>query len=402
MLIDPDGQMVPASLCSFGISEAIAAIFAGIGGIGAVGAIDAGSAIAALDAGAALGGTAADIAAVGGGLGAADIAAAAGGTAALADVGAGAAGAAGVGGSTVADALAAPAAAGVGATAPAAAAVPAGLSTAITPAATSVGAGAGAAGAAAPASIGAPAAFGGADLSSPAFLGASTTDAVTPAAGAAANSVAGGAAGSGLANGSAIAALNSAPPAVAGGEDSGGFLSSIFGGGDGAGSGIGAAIKGYGAPAISALGLGYDVLKSNTPLPGQTALNTEAVALSTQGTQLESYLQNGTLPPGVQSSITQAADSAKAAIRSRYASMGGDTSAMEQDLANVDTQAATQGATIATQLLQQGVSETQLSSQLYGELLNLSVSQNAALGQGIAGLASALSPNKVTLNIGGT
>lgn len=157
------------------------------------------------------------------------------------------------------------------------------------------------------------------------------------------------------------------------------------------GSSVFDAIKSNPALDIGVAGLGYDLLKGNSPLPGQAALNTEATQLANQGTQLESYLQSGTLPAGVQASINQASQAAIAAIKSRYASMGGDTSAMEQDIANVQQQAASQGATIATQLLNQGVSETQLSAELYGQLMNLAQSQNTALGGAISSLAIAAS-----------
>jgi hypothetical protein len=154
--------------------------------------------------------------------------------------------------------------------------------------------------------------------------------------------------------------------------------------------GIGSFLKSYGAPLAAVGGIGLDLLKGTTPLPNQGALSAEAGQLATQGNQLSSYLATGTLPPGVQQSLNSAAESAKAAIRSRYAQMGGDTSAMQQDLANVDQVTATQGATIATQLLSEGVSETGLSEQIYSQLLNLSLQQNSALSGSIGNFATAL------------
>jgi hypothetical protein len=164
-------------------------------------------------------------------------------------------------------------------------------------------------------------------------------------------------------------------PALASAGDSGGFnLGSIF--------------NKSNLPLLAGGGLiASSLLRGNMPVQGQTGLNTEAGQLAAQGQQLQSYLNTGTLPPGVQASITQAADAAKARIRSQYASMGGSSSAMEQDLASVDQQAATQGAQIATQLLSQGVTDTELSSQIYTTLMNNATQQNAALGSAISNLA---------------
>jgi hypothetical protein len=152
-------------------------------------------------------------------------------------------------------------------------------------------------------------------------------------------------------------------------------------------------------PAAALGGIGLDLLRGNTPVPGQSALSAQAAQLASQGQKLQSYLDTGTLPAGVSQSINQATQGAKAAIRSRYAAMGGDTSAMAQDLANVDQIAAAQGSQIAINLLNQGVSETSLSSQIYGQLLNLAVANNQALGNAIGTFAKSLTP--VVLNPNG-
>lgn len=175
------------------------------------------------------------------------------------------------------------------------------------------------------------------------------------------------------------------PVAAAPAASTGGLLSGLLGGGGGTGGGSGLL-----GPLVSAGGIGLDLLKGTTPLKNQNALAGEAQQLQTQGQQLESYLQTGNLPPGVSQALKSAADSAKAQIRSQYAAMGGDTSAMQQDLANVDQVTATQGAQIATNLLNQGVSETGLSEQIYGQLLNLTLSQNNALGSAVGNLATAI------------
>ena len=136
-------------------------------------------------------------------------------------------------------------------------------------------------------------------------------------------------------------------------------------------------------------------LRGNTPLAGQGALSAEAASLAANGATLQGYLSSGTLPAGVQQSIVQATDAAKASIRSRYAAMGQSGSSAEmQDLASVDQHAATQGATIATQLLNTGISETGLSEQIYANLLTAATQQNAQLGQAIGNFATSLAPSR--------
>jgi hypothetical protein len=177
------------------------------------------------------------------------------------------------------------------------------------------------------------------------------------------------------------------------GSAGGGFFSDVF---NGNWSNLGSDLLGSAEKnplgVLTTVGvLGYDLLKGNQTLPNQGALQSEAAQLAAQGTALQQYLQNGTLPPGVGQAIESAAASAKAQIKSEYAARGDSGSSAEaQDLAAVDQAAAGQGATIATQLLSEGVQETQLSSQIYGELLNLAVSQNAQLGSAIGNLAIAL------------
>ena len=149
------------------------------------------------------------------------------------------------------------------------------------------------------------------------------------------------------------------------------------------------------APLIAGGGLALSALRGNTPVAGQGALSAEAASLAANGATLQGYLSSGTLPAGVQQSIVQATDAAKASIRSRYAAMGQSGSSAEmQDLASVDQHAATQGATIATQLLNTGISETGLSEQIYANLLNAATQQNAQLGQAIGNFATSLAPSR--------
>lgn len=134
---------------------------------------------------------------------------------------------------------------------------------------------------------------------------------------------------------------------------------------------------------------------SNLTTAAIPSLESQAGQFSTQGTRLANYLQTGTLPPGVDASLNQAANEAKAATLSRYAAMGGGaetSSAAARDLANIDQQKAAQGAQIATSLLGQGVNEQQLASQIYNQILSGGLSEITS-GIGATGQSAALYGN---------
>jgi hypothetical protein len=154
--------------------------------------------------------------------------------------------------------------------------------------------------------------------------------------------------------------------------------------------------------AIPAAGLAYSALTANQQPKGMAQLQQEAAAQATQGQQLESYLTTGTLPPGIQDAINTATEQAKAAVRSKYANLPGSSSAEAQDLAAVDEAAISQGASIAMQLLQSGLSESNLASTLYGNILQAAMQQDTNLGNAIVGFGSSLvgsSPGTVTLKV---
>lgn len=167
-------------------------------------------------------------------------------------------------------------------------------------------------------------------------------------------------------------------------------------------------------------GLGLDVLRGNQTDPNAKQLAAEAPGLQAQGaaitaagTQLTSYLQNGTLPPGQQAQLTEAVQSAKARIIANHAANGDNTnptqnSALAQELNQVDLDAVAQAgtleqqlATTGTQLLQTGVNETGLSSQIYQALVNIDTTNNNQLMSAIASMAAALGGG-TRIQIGGT
>lgn len=89
-----------------------------------------------------------------------------------------------------------------------------------------------------------------------------------------------------------------------------------------------------------------------------------------QASGLEAALFTGQLPPGAQAAVNQATEAAKAAVRSKYASLGLTGSSMEaQDIANVDQQAASQIFSLASDLYKTGISQSGLSTELYNAIL---------------------------------
>ena len=146
--------------------------------------------------------------------------------------------------------------------------------------------------------------------------------------------------------------------------------------------------------------IGYDLLKGNQVPKGENAISNTATELGQQATQLQSYLTSGTLPPGVQTALTQAGAAAKAAIRSQFAAAGNTGSSAETAaLANVDNTIVAQGVNIATNLLSQGVSEANLATGLYGEIMQTSLTEDAQLSSALGTLAAAAArPTTVTLS----
>jgi hypothetical protein len=150
-------------------------------------------------------------------------------------------------------------------------------------------------------------------------------------------------------------------------------------------------LKSYGPMALSAGGLASSVLQGDKKPAYQGQVSAEAAQMSAQGQELQSYLTSGTLPPGVSAGLASANSSAAATIRSQYASRGQTGSSAEaQDLANLNATTVSQGAQIASNLLQQGISENEFSAQLYQGLMDASVKQDAALSTSIANFAGAM------------
>lgn len=162
---------------------------------------------------------------------------------------------------------------------------------------------------------------------------------------------------------------------------SGGFLSNILG--------KNASPLGVG---ISGVGLIGNAIESQKQTKGESQIEQQAANDASQGAQLQSYLQSGQLPPGLQAGITQASDAAKATIRSHYASMGmSGSSSEQQELAQVDQNAQVQSSQIAMQLLQTGITESGSAAQLYEEIMKNTLDKDKNLGSAISNFAGAAS-----------
>ena len=146
-------------------------------------------------------------------------------------------------------------------------------------------------------------------------------------------------------------------------------------------------------PLVAGGGLLANLIKPQSGF-GVTATNRlqgQADALAGQGSQLSSYLMNGTLPPGAQNAIDLGTKSAKAHIRAQYAARGMSGSSAEvADLNNVDNVARTQAFNYANKLLQTGIDETGLSTKIYEALIGIDEKQSQQMGDAIANFSAAL------------
>lgn len=142
---------------------------------------------------------------------------------------------------------------------------------------------------------------------------------------------------------------------------------------------------------IAGGGLIRDVVAGNN-LQGQTQLTGQAAQLAQQSQLMQSYLQTGQLPPGVQTSINNATSGAQAAIRAKYASQGLSGSSMEQqELNQLQLNAASSGAQVAINLYSQGLDDAKISEEIYNTLLTTDQKQQSLTQQSISNISAALS-----------
>ena len=155
-------------------------------------------------------------------------------------------------------------------------------------------------------------------------------------------------------------------------------------------------------------GLGYNILQGKKQTADVQALEAQAGQQAQTGAQLEGYLTSGTLPPGLQASVSQATAAAKANAISNAAGQGLSTdptknTSLAETLANIDAQVPVLTAQLGQQLLTSGITASGLSSNIYEQLANLDATQTQNIGKSIASMAAALSGKTAipgtTLNI---
>lgn len=135
--------------------------------------------------------------------------------------------------------------------------------------------------------------------------------------------------------------------------------------------------------------------------PAQTALTSQAAAANATAAALQAPLLTGQLPAGIQDAINQATAAAQAKIRSEYADAGLSGSSMEtQDLNSVATNAVAQGYQLAVQMAQVGLSDANLSADIYNNLMGVQLSQDQELTNAVVGFATALASPSVKLSLG--
>jgi hypothetical protein len=116
--------------------------------------------------------------------------------------------------------------------------------------------------------------------------------------------------------------------------------------------------------------LASQLFRGNEQYPAEKSLQTLATNTGTQGAALSGYVQSGTLPPGAQANVDAATKAREAEIRSAAARTGTSGSTMEaQQIGEVKQHAAAQQFLIAKELLGEGAKYTNLSSNIYDELL---------------------------------
>ena len=194
-------------------------------------------------------------------------------------------------------------------------------------------------------------------------------------------------------NTAAPAATEAITPTTDALSSSGGTSTLVKGatGAGGEGFNIGSFLKDYGSLGLAGAGLAYNMLKGNQKPEFQSNVENAATQLQAQGAQLEGYLTSGTLPPGMDAALQSAHNAAAAAIRSRYANMGMSGSSAEMnDLSNLAYTTVSQGANIASQLMQTGVNEQQFAAGLYQNLMRTSMAQDTAMSNSIAGFTNAM------------
>lgn len=170
-------------------------------------------------------------------------------------------------------------------------------------------------------------------------------------------------------------------------------------------------------PAVAAAGLGYNMYQgSQNKLPATNELGNRALAntatatatgetLQKEGTQLASYINSNTLPPGMEASVKQATDAAIATAKSRMAAQGlsadpTKNSMLADQIEQIQRNAQVQRAQLMQglaetggKLVQTGLNATDLTNKVYDSLIKVNQQQSANTGAAIARLAASFNSN---------
>lgn len=146
---------------------------------------------------------------------------------------------------------------------------------------------------------------------------------------------------------------------------------------------------------LGALGLGAQAALTPSVPAVSPALEQAAANAAAQSAALQSSLQTGELPPGAQGAIDQATNAAKKRVIANYAARGMDTNpatnaSLAQEFNSIDQKAAESVVSLAADLYKTGISEADLSSNLYKTLLESSTAANARIGNALSNFTSAL------------
>ena len=165
-------------------------------------------------------------------------------------------------------------------------------------------------------------------------------------------------------------------------------------------SGLGSFLKSNGGGILgltaAGLSLGRQAATSSGAPPGSSNLGQVGNTEQQVGSSLVSQGASGNIPAGLQAGINHSLEQTLAAIRGKYASMGQSGSSGElADIAAARTNAVSQQAQIAQNIITQGTALLNDSSGTFGNLARLSLSSDQALSEAISNFGRAAGINAV-------
>lgn len=142
---------------------------------------------------------------------------------------------------------------------------------------------------------------------------------------------------------------------------------------------------------LGGAGLLYTALSGSPSSGAEKQIESLATQQRDQGALLQSYLNNGTLPPGAQQMVDKQVAEQQTAIRSKYASLGMSGSSAEMaELNSVKENATSQIFKMAASLLETGVSQTNASAPLYKYLVDAQKSDDDRMSAAIKNFVASL------------